>query len=98
MIEKLFLILKIIMSGLMLGLSIYLLYILKQLAIVPDKYYLLLIGILAVLNIFTIIGLFVKNKILKIVSILLFLIIGVVDIVGIKYTQDTEEFLNNAFV
>ncbi len=97
MIKKVFLILKSILSVLIIAISVYLLYIIQKLAIIPDKYYFLLLGFLTILNIITIIGLFSKNKIFKIISIILFILIGTIDIIGIKYGKDTDEFLTNAF-
>lgn len=95
--KKIFLILKTIICLFIVGLSIFLLDILKKLAIIPDKYFYFLLVVLVILNIISILGLFSKKKIFKIISIFLLLIIGVINIIGIKYGHETDEFLNNAF-
>lgn len=71
--------------------------ILKNLNIIPLKYFLLIILIMLILNALVFLCLFFKKKILKVISIILSVIIIAISVLGIKYGQETNNFLDKAF-
>lgn len=71
--------------------------ILKNLNIIPLKYFLVVTFIMVILNILVFLSLFFKKKFLKIIAVVLSIIIVAISVVGIKYGQETSNFLNKAF-
>ena len=65
--------------------------------IIPNKYLSLGIAILVILNIIAILCLMIKNKWLKIITILIYLLLTILYPVGIKYINKTNNFINNTF-
>ena len=91
------LIIKIIVSVLMLGLSLICFKYISDMNILPNKYLYFVLGGLLLLNIFGDILLFIKGKIWKVISIILYILICVISFFGINYSKSTTEFLNNSF-
>lgn len=69
----------------------------KKLDILPTKYLLIVIAILGIINVLCVLFLFLKNKIFKIIGIVLSIILISISVIALNYTQETNEFLNNAF-
>lgn len=65
--------------------------------IVPDKYLKLLLLGLCFINVVIILLFTLKNKFCKIIGFFLYLILFIVYIIGIKYSNTTLKFLNSAF-
>ena len=78
-------------------LSVYFTIIITKLDMVPTKYYIIVVGLLVILNILGIIGLFGKKLISKIFGSIIILIVTILSIIGINYGDDTLKFLNKAF-
>lgn len=91
------LITKLIISIIMLVLSLICFKYVYDLNILPNKYLYLFLGIILVINILSAIFLFIKGIISKIFSFILYLILGLISIIGIKYAGNTIEFLNKGF-
>lgn len=77
--------------------SVYFTIIITKLDMVPTKYYIIVVGLLVILNILGIIGLFGKKLISKIFGIIILLVVTILSIIGINYGDDTLNFLNKAF-
>lgn len=77
--------------------SIYIIISINKLNIIPTKYYIVVLTILALINIISIILLLLKNIIFRILGILLSVILIVSSIIGLKYVNNTNEFLDNSF-
>lgn len=77
--------------------SILLILDINKLDILPTKYFLLVIIILGVINLLSIILLFLKNKITRALGIIISVLLIVLSIIGLNYTSDTNNFLNSAF-
>lgn len=90
-------IIKLIVSIVMLILSLILFKNIYNLNILPTKYLILVLGIILFLNILGTLFLFIKGVISKILSIVLYIILGIIAIIGIKYTNNTLEYLNTGF-
>ena len=90
-------IIKLIVSIVMLILSLILFKNIYNLNILPTKYLILVLGIILFLNILGTLFLFIKGIITKILSGLLYVILGIITIIGIKYTNNTLEYLNKGF-
>ena len=92
-------VIKLIISILMLILSLVCFKYVYDLDILPNKYLYLFLGILLVINIIGTILLFIKGIISKIFSGILYIILAIISIMGIKYAGNTIEFfkkgLNN---
>lgn len=86
-----------IVSTLFLVLSIVLLIVVKQLNVLPNKYFYLFCGIILLINIIGSITLFIKKKWTKIVTVFCYGILLIAGLVGIGFGVDTIEFLNKAF-
>ena len=78
-------------------LNILLLYFVSKLNILSIKYYLIIFGILLILEITSTIFLFSKNKIIKIIGYIFSLILIIINISGIYYVVMTNNFLNKSF-
>lgn len=90
-------IIKLIISIFMLILSLVCFKYIYDLNILPNKYLYLLLGILIAINIISMILLFIKGIITKIISSILYILLGIISIIGIKYSNNTLEYLNNGF-
>lgn len=78
-------------------LSIYLLLVINNLNILPNKYLLIFIIFIIALNITSSIFSLLKKKIIRIFGYIIYFIILIISILGIKYGQETLLFLDNAF-
>ncbi|MGN1372269.1 MAG: LCP family protein [Candidatus Coprovivens sp.] len=77
--------------------SILLILDIHKLNILPTKYFLLVIGIIGLINIITIVLLLLKNKIIRIIGIIISILYIILSIIGLNYTTNTNSFLNKAF-
>lgn len=68
-----------------------------KLDILPNKYLIVLIGILGVINIICTLLLFFKNILLRILGIILSILLIGSSVIALTYTKETNDFLNNAF-
>ena len=90
-------ILKVIISIIILSLSLVCFKYIKNMNILPNKYLYLFLSIILVLNLISALLLFIKGIISKIFSGILYLILGIISVIGIKYAGNTIEFLNKGF-
>lgn len=90
-------IIKVIISIIMLGLSLICYKYIYDMDILPNKYLNLLLGVLLVINLIAGLLLFIKGIITKIFSGILYIILAIVSIIGIKYAGNTLEYLNKGF-
>ena len=74
-------------------LSLFSVYIVNNIGIIPYYYILALLGIFIVINII----LFRKRKLFKILGIILSIIILILNIIAIYYVKTTDNFLDKAF-
>ena len=91
------LIIKLVISLLFILLSCCLYTKVNNMNVVPNKYLVLLILILVVLNILGILFLLKKGVIGKIISGIIYVIIFIVSIIGIRYSNITIKIFNKAF-
>ena len=89
-------IIKYLMLTISVSLSIYLIKVISDLGILPNKYFIPMIIIIIVLNGLGILGTISKKIVLNIISIVLFVIISVVSIIGINYGSETINFFKKA--
>jgi len=78
-------------------LSSILIKVVNDLDILPSKYYVLLISILAILNILGIICMFTKKVWTKVIGVLLYIIVIIISLFGIRYGNKTIEFFDEGF-
>ena len=71
--------------------------LITDLDMLPDKYYLLIVISLVVLNILGVIGIMNKRIIGKIIGFIIFIFITTISCIGINFGSDTLRFLNKAF-
>ena len=90
-------ILKLIISIFMLILSLVCFKYIYDLDILPNKYLFLFLGVILILNIISMIFIFMKGIITKILSGILYLLLGFISVIGIKYASNTIEYLNKGF-
>ena len=90
-------ILKTIISILFLVISIILVFAINRLNIVPNKYMFLGILLLLFLNLIAMLCLFTRKKWPKIFTVLIYLFIIVITVLGIHFTNIANNFLNTAF-
>lgn len=90
-------IIKIIIAVLMLVLSCICFKYVSDMNILPNKYLMAFLTLLLVINMFGIIFLFLKGVVTKILSSIVYIILIVVSIIGIKYSKSTIDYLNTAF-
>ena len=91
------LIIKLIISIIMLILSLICFKYINDLDILPNKYLYLVLVMIFVLNLLATVFLFIKGIICKIFSIILYLMLGLISILGIKYAGNTIKFLDKGF-
>lgn len=90
-------IIKLIISLIYVIFTIVFILKINSMNIIPNKYLIIGIVILVILNIISILCLMVKNKWLKIITILIYLILTIGYIVGINYIDKTNEFIDHTF-
>lgn len=90
-------IIKLIISLIYIVCTIVFIFKVNSMNIIPNKYILLGIVILVILNIISIVCLMFKNKWLKIITILIYLTLTFVYIFGIKYINKTNNFIDKTF-
>lgn len=90
-------IIKLIVSIIMLILSIICFAYVNNLNVLPFKYLLLFVSVLLILNFISTILLLSKSKIKHAISIILYIIIVLISIIGIKYVGNTIKYLNEGF-
>lgn len=90
-------IIKLIISIIMLILSIVCFAYVNNLNVLPFKYLLLFIGVLLIMNFIATVLLLSKGKIKQTISIILYIIIIFISVIGIKYAGNTIEYLNKGF-
>lgn len=90
-------IVKLIISLIFVIMSSLMTYKVYSINIIPNKYLLIFILILVILNIIANICLFVKNKWLKIITVLIYLLISIISVIGITYVNETNKFIDNTF-
>ena len=91
------LIIKLIISIIMLTLSLICFKYINDLDILPNKYLYLVLAMILVLNLLASVFLFIKGIICKIFSGIIYLLLGLISIFGIKYASNTLEFLDKGF-
>ena len=95
--NKLLLIGKILLIAISLFFSIYLVKVLKDLDVLPNKYYILILAGLLLVNIINILTLLSKKLVLNIIGIVLSIIIIAGSCFGIKHGTKIANFMNKAF-
>ena len=90
-------IIKLIISIFMLILSLVCFKYIYDLDILPNKYLFLFLGVILILNIISMVFIFMKGIITKILSGILYLLLGFISVIGIKYAGNTIEYLNKGF-
>ena len=90
-------IIKLIISIFILILSLVCFKYIYDLDILPNKYLFLFLGVILILNIISMIFIFMKGIITKILSGILYLLLGFISVIGIKYASNTIEYLNKGF-
>lgn len=90
-------IIKIIIIGIVSLLSIFLIGNVATLDLIPSKYLFLIIGAIIVINLLADACLLVKKKWTKIISVILYIPLIVVSIIGTKYLSSTNDFFDKAF-
>ena len=88
---------KLLVITIVLLFTLYLIYSINKLNIVPTKYMILGITILLLLNIIAGALLFTKKKWPKVISTILYIIIISLSVIGIHFTNATNNFLDKAF-
>lgn len=95
--KKIATIIKSIIALVVLGLSIWLIKEIVELDMIPNKYLYLIIAGIAILNITGIVGIFIKKIWTKIVSGIIYIILIILCVFGIKYLDTTNDFLDKGF-
>ncbi len=88
---------KNIIAIIMLLLSIYCYKIVNDTNIIPNKYLYVFLGILILLNILGFIFIHLKKKVFKVLSIIIYIFILIISIIGIWYGSKTINYLNHSF-
>lgn len=88
---------KVLFSLLLLFLSCWLFLSVNNLGIIPNKYMIVFGVLLVVIHIINNLCLFLKKKWLKVITILITILLIAVSIIGIKYANDFDNFLDTAF-
>ena len=89
-------ILKIVLSILTLILSILCLVTINGLNMLPNKYFIILILVMSVLNLLGLL-IYTKKKWVNIVAIFIYLITIIISVIGYYYGSETIEYLRHAF-
>ena len=95
--NKIWFVIKILLIIVSLLFSGYLIKVLKELNVLPNKYFILAIGALVLFNIINICLLLPKKKVLNILGVILSIIIVGGSIFGIKRGNQIVDFFNESF-
>ena len=90
-------IIKYVLALFMTFLSLYLVFIVFKLNVLPLKYMLLFIAVILVLNAIGHITLFMKKGWVKVFTGISYIILTIISFLGINYGLDTLNFLNKSF-
>ncbi len=90
-------IVKIIISLVYVVFSAIFMFKLNSMNIIPNKYLLLVLGVVILLNVIASSCLLLKNKWLKIITVILYLLLTVVFVIGINYVDKTNDFIDKTF-
>lgn len=90
-------IIKLITSIILLILTVTCIIYINSINILPTKYLIISIIILMTLNLISTILLFLKGTVKTIIGIILYIIIGSISIIGIKYIGNTIDYLEEGF-
>lgn len=75
----------------------YLIISINKLNIIPTKYYIVGLILLIIINVLVILSLLLKQMMFKVLGIILSVFIIAISAIGIKYINNTNEFLDNSF-
>ena len=89
-IKYVIIVLGVIISG-------YLIKVIKDLDVLPNKYFIIMIIGLVICNAICILCITRKKLLPKILSIILYVVMFIVSFIGINYGKDTISFLDNSF-
>lgn len=90
-------IIKIIISIIFVILSSLTIYKVHSINMIPNKYVLIFVIVLVILNLIANLCLFIKNKWLKIITVLIYVLISIVSVIGIIYVNETDKFIEKTF-
>ncbi len=90
-------IVKIIISLVYVIFSAIFMFKLNSMNIIPNKYLILVLGVVILLNVIASSCLLVKNRWLKIITIIIYLLLTVGYIIGIIYVDKTNNFIDKTF-
>lgn len=88
---------KAIISMIFIFLSVWLILSINSLGVVPDKYFGLSIIVIGLLDLIGTVCLFIKKIWTKVFTVILYFVVALFSIIGIKFIGDTNEFLDNSF-
>ena len=95
--EKIYKIIKILFMVLPIFISSYFIKVIKDLNMVPNKYFISLIIILLILNVLIILGLICKKIVFNVIGFILSIIVIIVSLYGIKHGNKIANFINKSF-
>lgn len=95
--SKIWLIIKIIIIFMVIGLSIYFIKVISDLDVLPSKYFNILIVVYILANIMNILCLIPKKIVLNVIGLVLSIGIVILSILGIKHGTNISKFLNKSF-
>ena len=87
----------LIIATIMLIINILLFAFTNKLNIIPIKYYLIIFGTIAILEVISILLIFLKKKVFNVIGYILGIALIIFQIAGIYYVRVTDNFLNKAF-
>lgn len=88
---------KNIIAIIILSLSIYCYKIVNDMNIIPVKYLYIFLGILIILNILGLIFMRAKGRVFRVFSVIIYVLIFIISILGIWYGSNTINYLNKSF-
>ncbi len=95
--NKIWLIIKVLFMILSLGSSIYFVYKLNELNMIPVKYFILISAGILIINIINILCLLCKKLVLNIIGIIISIIVVILACFAIKHVSNVSDFINKAF-
>ena len=90
-------IIKLIIGIIFAIMSSLIMYKVYSINMIPNKYLLVFAVILIALNIVADLCLFIKNKWLKIITILIYILISIISVIGTIYVNETDKFIDDTF-
>lgn len=87
----------LIIATIMLIINILLFAFTNKLNIIPIKYYLIIFGTIAILEVISILLIFLKKKVFNVIGYILGIALIIFQMAGIYYVRVTDNFLNKAF-